>query len=397
MNISSNEIKRLETEIKFKELLISEGYAPLFDRYVNSSTKVLIRHEVCGGEYYSTLSRFNRGNRCKPCSLVRINKQKTSTIEDYKLLIETNTNNEYILLSTIVGNVFFKVLVKHNTCGNEYLVKPNVFQRGSRCPNCMRTKIDLERRLSIEDYKQTIEVDTNNEYTLMSKEITLTDNNITLKHNICGNEYLASYNNFKNGTRCPNCFLKKRGIKCRLSIEDYKQTIEVNTNNEYTLMSKEIKLVHDKILIKHNICGNEYLASYTHFKNGTRCPRCSKLNKESKGVLKIKGILNYLNINFIQEYIFNECVNIKPLPFDFYVPLNNNKCILIEYDGLQHFKPGWKKDVTILESQQLRDSIKNQYCLENNIPLLRIPYTDKNSEETLITFLEEYEDLLIFK
>jgi len=59
--------------------------------------------------------------------------------------------------------------------------------------------------------------------------------------------------------------------------------------------------------------------------------------------------------------------------FDFYV---DNKYI-IEYDGETHYKynlHGWHNQEQ-LKAQQERDMIKNQWCKENNIPLIRIPYT----------------------
>jgi very-short-patch-repair endonuclease len=61
------------------------------------------------------------------------------------------------------------------------------------------------------------------------------------------------------------------------------------------------------------------------------------------------------------------------LPFDFYLPTINK---IIEYDGEHHFVPvkGWggeKKYNKIKEN----DEIKNEYCDDNNIELLRIPYT----------------------
>ena len=68
-------------------------------------------------------------------------------------------------------------------------------------------------------------------------------------------------------------------------------------------------------------------------------------------------------------------VNIKKmLPFDFYLT-DYNACI--EYDGEQHYNPivffgGEEK----LEKTIYRDKIKTDYCLANNIKLLRIRYDD---------------------
>lgn len=58
--------------------------------------------------------------------------------------------------------------------------------------------------------------------------------------------------------------------------------------------------------------------------------------------------------------------------FDFYINEDN---YLIEYDGEQHFKDTNGFFKTTLEEIQKRDIFKNQWCKENNIPLIRIPYT----------------------
>jgi hypothetical protein len=66
--------------------------------------------------------------------------------------------------------------------------------------------------------------------------------------------------------------------------------------------------------------------------------------------------------------------------FDFYV---NNK-YLIEYDGEQHFAPCRFGSIPQEEAeqrfkkQQEYDKLKNQWCKEHKIPLIRIPYTHYN-------------------
>lgn len=62
----------------------------------------------------------------------------------------------------------------------------------------------------------------------------------------------------------------------------------------------------------------------------------------------------------------------RPLPFDFGIIVNGRE-LLIEYDGEQHeqaidFFGGASK----LEKIERYDQIKDQYCKENGIPLLRI-------------------------
>ena len=102
-----------------------------------------------------------------------------------------------------------------------------------------------------------------------------------------------------------------------------------------------------------------------------------------KGEIKIINFLENNNIRYIIQHKFNDCIGLKrKLPFDFYL-LEQNICI--EYDGGQHFEPveryggeeGFKK-------RQKLDQIKTDYCKNNNIKLIRIPYWDFKSIEQIL-------------
>lgn len=84
-------------------------------------------------------------------------------------------------------------------------------------------------------------------------------------------------------------------------------------------------------------------------------------------------------------------VNTKEyLPFDFYLP-DYNCCI--EYDGEQHIRAttlyGGEEG---LKKVKLRDSIKNKYCKDNNIPLLRISHKEN---ENINIIIDNFIDKLI--
>lgn len=102
---------------------------------------------------------------------------------------------------------------------------------------------------------------------------------------------------------------------------------------------------------------------------------CGCLN--SKGEKDLAKILFASSLLFKKEYTFENCINSKTsqkLRFDFYLPDYN---ICIEYDGEQHFEET-KWTHSSLEEIQYRDNIKNNYCKEHNIKLIRIPYWDYN-------------------
>lgn len=114
------------------------------------------------------------------------------------------------------------------------------------------------------------------------------------------------------------------------------------------------------------------------------CPRCN----QSKGELAVEKYLNKHKIVFISQKRFKDCKDTNTLPFDFYIPELN---VCIEYDGQQHFYPieffGGQEGFELV---QKHDKIKDQYCYDNNIDIIRIPYTIlKNMHEFLDIELEK--------
>jgi very-short-patch-repair endonuclease len=138
-------------------------------------------------------------------------------------------------------------------------------------------------------------------------------------------------------------------------------------------------------------CSHEYHASISHRSHGTSCPRCN----ESKGEKKINEVLVLYDIQFDRQYKLDNCRKMLPLPFDFYL----NKLILVEFDGEQHFKlRKFSKDKKKMQESfagiKQRDQIKNSYCIENNIPLVRIPYWEYDNVECILENVLGYYNLL---
>ena len=108
---------------------------------------------------------------------------------------------------------------------------------------------------------------------------------------------------------------------------------------------------------------------------------CGCINS-SIGVDNIVKILKENNISFVKEYTLKEVRDKKPFRLDFMILDNNNEpSRAIEYDGIQHFQEtwgAWNQRVT-LEQQQERDKRKNEWCIDNNIPLVRIPYWERDN------------------
>lgn len=110
---------------------------------------------------------------------------------------------------------------------------------------------------------------------------------------------------------------------------------------------------------------------------GRKCPKC----KRSSGELKIIKTLESLPIEFDEQIRITLCKNKYPLPFDIGIIKNNKIIGLIEYQGKQHYEPIFQK---YFESTKKNDYIKYNYCNINNIPLLIIPYWNKENIDNLV-------------
>jgi len=57
--------------------------------------------------------------------------------------------------------------------------------------------------------------------------------------------------------------------------------------------------------------------------------------------------------------------------------------LAIEYDGEYHYKKIKNREEQLMKTQE-RDKIKNQYCKDNDIKLIRIPYWDIDKIDNIL-------------
>jgi very-short-patch-repair endonuclease len=160
------------------------------------------------------------------------------------------------------------------------------------------------------------------------------------------------------------------------------------TTDEFIKDSKRIhgdKYDYSKTVYKHNkdkviiICKKhgEFLQKpNAHLSARQGCPYCH----ESHGETKVRKFLENNKILFTPQKRFKDCKYKLPLPFDFYL---NDLNICIEYDGEQHSRQlNLYKNEENYEIRKIKDKIKTNYCLNNNILLIRIRYNE-NIENVL--------------
>lgn len=169
--------------------------------------------------------------------------------------------------------------------------------------------------------------------------------------------------------------LLSNNVNCSICSKKYKQNkeewIEMCNNvhnNKYNYFLADYVNVNSKVNIICPIHGEFRQLAFSH-KNGSGCRKCNK----SIGENIISEILHKHKIRNEEQKTFSNLKYKSNLYFDFYLPEYN---LCIEFDGLQHSKAYYffgGEDG--LNERIKRDEMKNKYCIENSIRLLRISYS----------------------
>ena len=299
---------------------------------------------------------------------------KKSNKEEFITKVKAIHNNEYdySLVEYVNNRTKVKIICKIHGIFEQ---NPNNHLNGQHCPNCGFSIRDNKLKDNIESFvnKANLVHDQKYDYS----QIVYIDSRTKIRI-ICKNhgifEQTPSAHLQKAG--CNRCVIEKHTKDVKLTKPQIvSRFIKINKDRyDYSLVNyvnatKKIKIICKKHGIFEQIPHNHL--------NGQHCPKCFC----SKGVNEICRILESVNIHYETEQKIEGCVSDKSnhLRFDIHLPKFNT---YIEFDGEQHFKPveiwGGEK---AFQSRINRDNIKNEFCLNNNIKLIRISYLDNIKKE----------------
>jgi very-short-patch-repair endonuclease len=281
---------------------------------------------------------------------------------NYSLLKFKNTKSHVDIICP-VHDIFHKRLDKHLS--------------GEGCPYCSRKKVNDKLRKKQEDYLKEC-----NEVHFFKYDYSKTfyeKCNCYIKI-ICPNhgEFKIRADHHRRGQGCKLCAYEKSSENQRKKQEIFiKEAKEIHDNKyDYSL----VKYINNysKIIIICPIHGKFTIKPHDHIIHKMGCSNCN----ESKGEREIRKFLINNNIEFESQYRFENCKNKNSLPFDFYLK-NNKTCI--EFDGKQHYEIikyfGGEEN---FKKIKINDKIKNDFCKENKINLIRISYKEINKVKDIL-------------
>lgn len=332
-----------------------KGGKLLSSEYINSKQPVLWE---CNKKHQwkAAWSDVRRGGWCKKCNIISL-RYCIQDIQQYA------TSMEGKLITSIYTSALIPMLWECSK-GHQWKARWINIKRNQWCPTCAG--------LSKPNIKELQKVAESKHGKLISKNYINCETKMTW---LCekGHSWNVSWHCVKRGIWCPICAGQ---IK-----PDIIELQQVAANKNGKLVSTEYKTNKEKLIWKCKD-GHTWKATWHHIKsNNSWCPICA--NKTYKSELECRNILETHFNRFFPNtrFYYNKH---KFIEFDCY---NKDLKLAIEYNGEQHYKyvSKFHKTEKDLKCQQLRDKNKIKYCLNNNIKLIIIPYTEnKNLKEFIL-------------
>lgn len=346
--------KRKYSYEEVRDYIRKRNYELLTRKYKNNKQNLIL---MCpqGHLLEVRFDEFKNGNKRCHCE-----NKRTKLSKDYILEYIYKYLNSRVINFRINKGMWYLTII----CNKRHIYETmwENIKDGCRCPHCHGNfKFKYKNLKTIIEKEGYILLTEEKDYSNLQTYITIQCNN---SHMYTTKAYV-----FKQGNRCPHC-----NGNGRHSYEYVNRYIE---ENGYFLLDDKYINNSTKLSIK---CSKNHIfyMSFNNFKEGNRCPICNHTSGENK----IAIFFENNDIKFVEQYRFEDCKFYKTLPFDFYLPDYN---ILIEYDGIQHYKivkhfGGFDGFI----NTKIRDTIKNEYCKRNNIKLIRIPYWEFDNIEDIL-------------
>lgn len=348
---------------------------------LNSRKRIEVQCDNCGNIkelcYNDYMTVFNKKNKYF-CSKCRVESIKTGVKNKYGVENVFQLNS---VKNKIKSTCIKKYGVEHHLQNKDILEKQKITNKQLYGVNFIVEIKDLQQNFLNFIDKANKKHNFYYDYSLVEYKNSLTKIKIICPiHGVY--EQMPSHH--LKGSGCKKCGMERTKISTISNKNDFIKKSLIIHGNKYDYSNVNYINSYTKIEIICQKHGSFFQKPQDHINAKSGCPKCNF----SKGEMLIYNLLESLNIIFEHQKIFSELKYKNNLLFDFYLPTLNT---CIEFDGEQHFKPidYWGGENNFIEVKK-RDSLKNEYCKNNNIYLLRFNYTNTDSfiKNMLLRFLK---------
>jgi ssDNA-binding Zn-finger/Zn-ribbon topoisomerase 1 len=335
--------------------------------YKNQSTPVTI---VCPehGEMSQLPGNHVSGKGCWKCARAKIANAQRGTTEEFIARAQQVHGHAYDYTKVNYRSTHEPVTIICREHGAFSQSPSSHLHQASGCIECGKRATADKLRMTTKDFIAKARQVHGDRFDYSKVDYRNSDSNITIVCPKHGAFEQLPYNHL-DGKGCERCARELQGQRQRSTTEEFiTKARKVHGDRfDYGLVAYQSAI--EKVTIVCREHGPFVLTPNSHL-SGTGCDACT----ESKGEFRIAELLDKSVELYHREWMHPECVDSRPLRFDFFAPALN---LLIEYDGRQHFEAVdlFGGEDSLAETQR-RDQIKNGFADENGYRLLRIPYWD---------------------
>lgn len=403
--------------------------------YVNTTTKIIIGCKV-HGDFLQTPATHLKGSGCKKCVVEAQRWTQARFIEearavhgdkyDYSKVVYTGQQHKVIIICPIHGEFSMRVechVRQHQGCpacgdikiadlhrdtletfvekatkvhGNKYDYSNTVYtaskasvnivcpihgefiqkatdhMSGRGCPKCGRAIVEASRRFTLDDFVQKSKAVHGHKYDYSKVQYSGIMKKVTIICPIHG-EFQQIANDHVSGYGCAKCGRELAATKYTITTDEFIKAAKSVHGDRYDY-SKTVYIGNKKKVIIICLTHGEFLQTPHEHLDRCGCPKC----KRSIGEELVESYLKSHRLWYKWQYRDARCVVKRELPFDFAI-FSDKGCkhlqTIIEFDGALHYKAvGFFGGEDGYERTKKYDAIKTQFCTDNNIPLIRIPY-----------------------
>lgn len=339
------------------------------------------------GSFWQTPHSHLSGSGCPKC----YNDSIVKNTEEFIAKASQIHGNKYDYSKVNYINTKTKVcIICHEKDENgiehgEFWQTPNDHLSGSGCYKCGIIESRIKQKLTKEEFVNKANMIHNYKYDYSEADY------INSKSKLCvichekdengvehGKFWMKPENHLGGRQGCPICGRIKANKAESLTTEEFIEKSKQVHGDTYDYSKANYINCRTKVEIICPKHGSFWQDPSSHM-HGVGCPKCSK----SKGERNLEILLNSKQIIYLDQYRFS---NLSNIIVDFYIPSKN--CV-IEYNGMQHYVPIEHFGGEIKFKEQCkRDQKLREYCKNEEINLLEIPYTCDTIEK-MENFIKE--------
>jgi DNA-directed RNA polymerase subunit RPC12/RpoP len=380
------------------------------DTFKFSRKKFWITCDTCGHTFETRLAQISGGNKCQYCHHLKLCEDETCDFCFENSFASHSRSENWDYDKNIVNpREVFKGSSKKchficDICNHSFPKSLSSVNQGIWCPYCSH-KILCDNEgcnscfeNSFANHPRSVNWDYDKNGITPRNVFKATHDKYHMKCGECEHSHFVSPHKVNSGYTCIYCTHQKlcQESDCLFCFENSFASHPRSVNWDYNKNKVTPRNVFKNSgLFFHFICeqDHEFEIKILTISYGSWCTKCHR----TRGEQLLSDVLINRNIQVEEQKTFKDLVYTRKLKYDAYF-IHNNQGHIIEYDGEQHFdKNNYYNTKRIsFEELQEKDLMKTQYCVDNNIRLLRISYLHCVNIELLVDIFLSSEFKCIF-